>query len=87
MSCHVSSQESKALMVPIELACGVVAGPLFVSSFTAIGARRAGYDWRRHAVSSLADGRAGWLQLDRDWVRLAERAVATRVDLGPAVSR
>lgn len=58
----MSSDESKAPMVPIELACGVVAGPLFVSSFTAIGARRAGYDWRRHAVSSLADGRAGWLQ-------------------------
>jgi hypothetical protein len=33
----MSSEESKALMVPIELACGVVAGPLFVSSFTAIG--------------------------------------------------
>lgn len=49
-------------MVPVELACGVAAGPLFVSSFTAIGARRAGYDWRRHAVSSLADGRGGWLQ-------------------------
>jgi hypothetical protein len=34
----------------------------FVSGFTAIGARRAGYDWRRHAVSSLAEGRGGWLQ-------------------------
>ena len=43
-------------------ACGVVAGPLFVSGFTAIGAKRAGYDWRRHAVSSLADGREGWSQ-------------------------
>lgn len=49
-------------MVPTEIACGVVAGPLFVGSFTAIGARRAGYDWRRHAVSSLADGRGGWSQ-------------------------
>lgn len=49
-------------MVPAELACGVAAGPLFVSGFTAIGARRAGYDWRRHAVSSLATGRRGWLQ-------------------------
>jgi hypothetical protein len=39
-----------------------MAGPLFVSAFTAIGARRAGYDWRRHAVSSLANGRPGWLQ-------------------------
>ncbi|MGH2872654.1 MAG: DUF998 domain-containing protein, partial [Solirubrobacteraceae bacterium] len=43
-------------------ACGVVAGPLFVSAFTAIGARRAGYDWRRYPVSSLADGRGGWAQ-------------------------
>lgn len=43
-------------------ACGVVAGPAFVSAFTAIGARRAGYDWRRHAVSSLAAGREGWMQ-------------------------
>ncbi len=58
----VSAGQSNALVVPAEIACGVVAGPLFVSSFTAIGARRAGYDWRRHAVSSLADGRGGWLQ-------------------------
>ena len=40
----------------------MAAGPLFVSGFTAIGARRGGYDWRRHAVSSLADGPGGWLQ-------------------------
>lgn len=78
----MSSEESKALMVPIELACGVVAGPLFVSGFTAIGARRAGYDWRRHAVSSLADGWSLAAHLDRDRVRLAERAVASRVGLG-----
>jgi Protein of unknown function (DUF998) len=43
-------------------ACGVVAGPVFVSAFTAIGARRAGYDWPRHAVSSLATGPEGWAQ-------------------------
>jgi hypothetical protein len=49
-------------MVSAELACGVAAGPFFVTSFTAIGARRAGYDWRRHAVSLLAAGRGGWLQ-------------------------
>jgi hypothetical protein len=51
----VSAGPCKAL----EIGCGVVAGPLFVSSFTAIGARRSGYDWRRHAVSSVADGRGG----------------------------
>ena len=39
-----------------------MAGPLFVAVFTALGARRAGYDWRRHAVSSLAIGRDGWAQ-------------------------
>ncbi len=49
-------------MVPAEIACGVVAAPIFVSAFTAIGVRRAGYDWRRHAVSSLGDGPEGWLQ-------------------------
>jgi hypothetical protein len=43
-------------------ACGVVAAPLFVSVFAAIGARRTGYDWRRHAVSSLGAGRDGWTQ-------------------------
>jgi hypothetical protein len=58
----MSAGQSKALVVGTEIACGVVAGPLFVSSFTAIGARRAGYDWRRHAVSSLARGRGGWSQ-------------------------
>lgn len=45
-----------------QIASGVAAGPLFIAAFTAIGARTAGYDWRRHAVSSLTNGRAGWLQ-------------------------
>ena len=58
----MSAGPSKALVVPTEIACGVVAGPLFVSSFTVIGARRAGYDWRRHAVSSLAASQGGWSQ-------------------------
>jgi len=54
--------EGRAPAVLAKTACGVVAGPLFVGAFRAIGARRAGYDWRRHAVSSLADGRGGWAQ-------------------------
>lgn len=41
---------------------GVVTGPLFVSSFAVIGARRVGYDRRRQPVSSLAIGRGGWPQ-------------------------
>ena len=44
------------------LAMGVVAGPVFASAFTVVGARTTGYDWRRHAVSSLANGRLGWMQ-------------------------
>ncbi len=42
--------------------CGVVAGPLFVTTFLAGGARRSGYDPRRHPVSSLALGPGGWVQ-------------------------
>ncbi len=45
-----------------QLLCGAIAGPLFASAFTAIGATRAGYDWERLPVSSLAIGRHGWLQ-------------------------
>ena len=33
-----------------------------MSAFTAIGAARPEYDWRRYRVSSLAIGRQGWLQ-------------------------
>lgn len=48
--------------LPAQVTCGVLAGPLFVTAFTAIGARRPGYDWQTHPVSSLAVGRRGWLQ-------------------------
>lgn len=44
------------------LICGVLAGPLFFVTFTVIGNARPGYEWRRHPVSSLANGRQGWLQ-------------------------
>ncbi len=48
--------------VPTQVMCGVIAGPLFVGAFTAIGAKRQGYDWQAYPVSSLATGRRGWLQ-------------------------
>jgi hypothetical protein len=44
------------------LACGVIAGPLFIVTFLAEGATRAGYDPLRHPVSSLALGEYGWMQ-------------------------
>lgn len=47
---------------PAPIISGVLAGPFFVSGFTAIGATRGGYNWQRDPVSSLAIGRRGWLQ-------------------------
>ena len=45
------------------LACGVIAGPLFVIAFLIEGATRADYDPLRHPVSSLALGESGWMQV------------------------
>lgn len=56
------SKAQRSRAVPARLVLGTIAGPLFVGAFTAIGANRAGYDWRRHTVSSLGAGRRGWPQ-------------------------
>ncbi len=45
------------------LACGAIAGPLFVVAFVVEGATRADYDPLRHSVSSLALGDRGWTQI------------------------
>ncbi|WP_371405002.1 DUF998 domain-containing protein [Kribbella sp. NBC_00662] len=46
------------------LACGLVAGPLFVVVFLLEGAfKGSGYDVFRHPVSSLALGAGGWVQV------------------------
>lgn len=58
----MSTAEHKSSEGTAQVICGVLAGPLFASAFTAIGATRPGYDWQRYAVSSLAIGRRGWLQ-------------------------
>src|SRR5690348_10220782 len=44
------------------LACGALAGPLFVLTFLVAGATRAHYDPLRHPVSSLELGGQGWVQ-------------------------
>ncbi len=44
------------------LAGGAIAGPVFVAIFGIAGHKRAGYDARRHPVSSLALGPGGWVQ-------------------------
>src|SRR3954468_19301733 len=41
---------------------GGIAGPLFVAVFLVAGATRAGYNAKRHPVSLLALGAAGWVQ-------------------------
>jgi hypothetical protein len=62
--------DERSLVARTKILCGVVAGPVFVSVFTLLGARRARYDWRRHAVSSLAAG-GGWTQRATSWVSAA----------------
>ncbi len=52
-----TGQKTKVL-----LACGALAGPLFVVAFLVEGATRANYDALRHPVSSLALGDSGWTQ-------------------------
>jgi hypothetical membrane protein len=49
-------------MTKLLLACGVIAGPLFVAVFLAAGATRPGYNPVTMAVSRLALGELGWLQ-------------------------
>ena len=54
--------EKSTVMTKAFLACGVIAGPLFVVAFLFEGATRADYDPLRHPVSSLALGDYGWVQ-------------------------
>jgi hypothetical protein len=45
------------------LACGIVAGPLFVIASLAQAFTRAGFDLGRHPISLLSLGYSGWVQL------------------------
>ncbi|NBE50928.1 DUF998 domain-containing protein [Streptomyces sp. YC537] len=45
------------------LACGAIAGPLFVLTFSIDGATRTDYNPLRHPVSSLVLGDVGWIQV------------------------
>ena len=54
--------EKSTVMTKALLACGAIAGPLFVIAFLFEGATRANYDSLRHPVSSLALGDYGWVQ-------------------------
>ena len=54
---------TKTITTKTLLACGVIAGPLFVIAFLVEGATRANYDTLRHPVSSLALGDSAWMQI------------------------
>ena len=45
------------------LACGVIAGPLFVAIATVQLLTREGFDLRRHPISLLSLGEHGWIQV------------------------
>jgi hypothetical protein len=47
----------------ILLACGAVAGPLYLAVALAQGLTREGFDFSRHAVSLLSNGELGWIQI------------------------
>jgi hypothetical protein len=57
LSTYVDSMGNQVL-----LACGMAAGPVFTVAYLLEGAGRADYKSLRHPVSSLALGRAGWVQ-------------------------
>ncbi|MFB4278453.1 DUF998 domain-containing protein [Nonomuraea sp. MTCD27] len=68
------------------LACGVVAGPLFIASVLAQALTRAGFDPQRHPLSSLSLGHLGWIQIATFVVTgllVLAYAVATRRVLHP----
>ncbi|HSK96088.1 MAG TPA: DUF998 domain-containing protein [Euzebyales bacterium] len=45
------------------LTCGAIAGPLYIAVATGQALTREGFDIRRHAVSLLANGDLGWIQI------------------------
>jgi len=49
-------------MTQLLLACGAIAGPLFIIIFLIEGWLRPGYDALRQSVSSLSQGPRGWIQ-------------------------
>jgi hypothetical protein len=59
----MNSRRDMADRTAVLLACGAVAGPLFVVVFLVAGALRVDYDPLRHPVSSLAIGGQGWVQV------------------------
>lgn len=58
----VATQANKASARAL-LACGAVAGPLYIVVGLAQALTREGFDMRRHALSQLSNGDLGWIQV------------------------
>jgi hypothetical membrane protein len=52
----------RVLSGPAALVCGLIAGPLFVTTFLVAGVIKPGYSPLRHDVSALELGDFGWIQ-------------------------
>lgn len=57
MSTYIDEMGNQVLLV-----CGMAAGPLFTAAYLLEGAGRVSYGPRRHPISSLTLGPAGWAQ-------------------------
>jgi hypothetical membrane protein len=57
-SATTSTKATRAL-----LACGVIAGPMFLAVGNIQGVLRPGYDFTRNALSQLSNGDLGWIQV------------------------
>jgi hypothetical protein len=58
-----NSASSETTMTRVLLACGVVAGPVYVGVGLIQMLVRDGFDIRRHALSLLSNGDLGWIQV------------------------
>lgn len=58
-----STQSSSASRTKVLLACGAIAGPLFIAVGFIQIPLRTGFDWTRHPLSMLSLGDLGWIQV------------------------
>jgi hypothetical protein len=58
-----TSSTSQTTLTPRLLACGIIAGPLFLAVWLIQALTRDGFDLRRHPLSLLSLGDLGWIQI------------------------
>jgi len=63
MQIGVRSSEADARLTSVLLGCGIAAGPTYIIVALLQVLMREGFDVRRHALSLLANGELGWIQM------------------------